>query len=631
MSCVVLDSSKIGIISDLREAYLMELYSIKNTIQEIAGKHEFYSISRDITEKFSDESVSIALVGEYSSGKSTITNALLGTKMLPSFEEPTTAAIVEVVVGPKLSACIMADGQTEEIELADTTNYIVEKHENVEKVIITTPENAFLAQGMKIIDTPGIDSIENTHQDITFGYLPFVDAILLVININKGGITASLRTFLTEKIIDEHDLKKVYILLNWADTKSQREIEMIKGNVLRTIAGIIPEPVIIPLSGKLALEGDIPKSNINELKEALHNILASKKEIVDARLSKFLSEKRQTLIQLLHEKLSIKDFDDSELQEKISDSKKKMAELEEVRQSLGRGKKQLEKNINYEIDRLIRMYCNSMIEAALEDGQKRVNDYAGVITNQMNNMVDREIAQFELPLELNKENDVAHTIKTQINIALSGWRETINTVSPLLTAAILAAFTGPTGIAASELSLETIAIVVARVMKEKNLDVVEEMKKETKDKEQANNQKENGASTDKENDQAPKNESSPNETNKEEASKTKKGLKIAVKTASNLIAKLDLANKGMKYAVHHWKKKEIQELLSDSMKSSIGNTLTDLFRQVDHHLNLNVIQPQKELEKILEDTREERKNQFNKMVEIKKEIEKDMNQLNLLL
>jgi GTPase SAR1 family protein len=613
----------------------MGLISIKKTIQEIAEKHEFFSLSREITEKFSDETISIALVGEFSSGKSTITNALLGRKLLPSFEEPTTAAIVEVVVGQKFNTSIMVDGKKEEIQLSDLNSYIVEKHQNVEKVIITIPETEFLTDGMKIIDTPGIDSIENTHQDITFGYLPFVDAILLVMNINKGGMTDSLRTFLTKKIIDENDLKKVYILLNWSDTKSQKEIEFITEDVRKNVKDIIQEPIIISLSGKRALEKDTEAaSNIMELKEVLNQILSSKKELVDRRLSHFLAQKRQALVQLLNEKLSIKDIDDSALEGKISDSKKRIDEFEEVRNAFVRGKRQLEKNIHNEIDRQLSLHCNAMISASLEGNQDSVNFYAETITNEIKKIVDREITVFNFPIVLNKENGVSSVIKTQIDIEISKWRDSINTVSPIITAVILAAFTGPAGIAMTEVSLETITIVLAKVMKDSKLDLLEELKKEIKGKDEKadNNQSGNVFPTVEKTDETVANQNdSPNENTEEDKGGARGGLKVAARTVANLIAKLDLANKGMKFAVQKMKKEQIQNSLSDSMKGSVGNTLNDLFLQIDNHIKMNVIQPQKEFEKILEDTREERKNLYSKIVEIKKDLEKDINHLNLLL
>ena len=51
---------------------------------------------KKIEEKLSEDRLKIAMIGEFSAGKSTFINALLGKKILKSGLRPTTAAITEI-------------------------------------------------------------------------------------------------------------------------------------------------------------------------------------------------------------------------------------------------------------------------------------------------------------------------------------------------------------------------------------------------------------------------------------------------------------------------------------------------------------------------------------------------------
>ena len=68
-----------------------------NTISEIARKHNYQDISEQMEVLLSTSpSLHLGVLGEFSSGKSSLINAMLGSSVLPAMERPTTANVVEI-------------------------------------------------------------------------------------------------------------------------------------------------------------------------------------------------------------------------------------------------------------------------------------------------------------------------------------------------------------------------------------------------------------------------------------------------------------------------------------------------------------------------------------------------------
>ncbi|EDP73730.1 dynamin family protein, partial [Hydrogenivirga sp. 128-5-R1-1] len=84
----------------------MQCQSLLNSIVEVSHKYGLDDFYNQVKNLKKDLSISIAFLGEFSSGKSSLINALLGKKILPAMDEPTTAAIVEVQSGKELRAFI---------------------------------------------------------------------------------------------------------------------------------------------------------------------------------------------------------------------------------------------------------------------------------------------------------------------------------------------------------------------------------------------------------------------------------------------------------------------------------------------------------------------------------------------
>ena len=165
----------------------------------------------------------IPLVGEFSSGKTTLLNALTDSKKLETATKPTTATIYEIHFGcNKCEAnVVMSDGQTVHVDdLGELKN---DKLSDAQVVTVFDTSKKVPSSTI-LVDTPGLSSPEIKHRQVLVDFLPSADAILLVVDINQQ-VTRSLTEF-----IDMIKLSKrpIYIVLTKSDTKSLPEIEAAK-------------------------------------------------------------------------------------------------------------------------------------------------------------------------------------------------------------------------------------------------------------------------------------------------------------------------------------------------------------------------------------------------------------------
>ncbi|MGB6986796.1 MAG: dynamin family protein, partial [Candidatus Aquilonibacter sp.] len=127
----------------------------------------------------------LAVVGEFSSGKSFLLNALLGKfQLLPVDINPSTATITELEAGDTDEAtAIFEDGRTERIPLDRLNRFIAVGSDDHAPVRVNVKTNSpFLLRGFVVADTPGLASINPAHRRATLQFLPTADAVLYLID-----------------------------------------------------------------------------------------------------------------------------------------------------------------------------------------------------------------------------------------------------------------------------------------------------------------------------------------------------------------------------------------------------------------------------------------------------------------
>ena len=198
------------------DGLLKELGAISDPrlIERIAG-------ARDRLRK---ERLNILVVGEFSRGKSTFINALMGEPILPSKVNPTTATINVLTGGhPRSGTVEYQDGTTMDFELpAEQVNRYLDQF------VTTTNTNADRIRTVRlrvpgrlekllvdIIDTPGVNDMNEAREEVTFSYLRNADAAVLLLDAQQP-LSESERTFLREKVFG-NDVHRVLFVVNKID------------------------------------------------------------------------------------------------------------------------------------------------------------------------------------------------------------------------------------------------------------------------------------------------------------------------------------------------------------------------------------------------------------------------------
>ena len=150
------------------------------------------------SKKLKSESFRVAIVGEFSQGKSTLLNALLGEEIQPVREIPCSGTITVLKYGKqKRVVCRYKDGREEEIPfeqyqekaaisedaaLGDPSNELAKTE--IEEIICYHPDLDICRSGVEILDSPGL----NEHPERTAvvnKLLEEIDAVIFLTNATR--------------------------------------------------------------------------------------------------------------------------------------------------------------------------------------------------------------------------------------------------------------------------------------------------------------------------------------------------------------------------------------------------------------------------------------------------------------
>lgn len=126
----------------------------------------------------------LAVVGEFSSGKSFLLNALLGKfELLATDINPSTATITELEFGGADEAtAFYEDGRSERVPLDSLGKFVTTNEADAPVRVVVKTGSPFLERGFVVADTPGLASINPAHRRATLQFLPGADAVLYLID-----------------------------------------------------------------------------------------------------------------------------------------------------------------------------------------------------------------------------------------------------------------------------------------------------------------------------------------------------------------------------------------------------------------------------------------------------------------
>ena len=149
----------------------------------------------------------VVVVGEFKRGKSTFINALIGEDLLPVDVTPTTATINILAWGKDRSLMVYKkNGQVEEMPLTrqSLARFIMGADfdaEDIDFLKITLPAD-ILKNKVMLVDTPGVDDINQQRVEVTYGFIPRANAVLFLLDATSP-VRRTEKEFLQNTILKE--------------------------------------------------------------------------------------------------------------------------------------------------------------------------------------------------------------------------------------------------------------------------------------------------------------------------------------------------------------------------------------------------------------------------------------------
>lgn len=210
--------------------------------------------------------IEIAVVGEKNRGKSTFLNALLGAKVFPSRRTVCTAAItvLESADNPEIELVWMEEtGRPPEqlpVKSGEDLSEAISRYASVNgtayskdlrETIVRYP-NPYTVDGVRLVDTPGVNDPDHFREEVTYRYLQRASAVLFLLDptqLYSSTDATFLRQHLRQSVGD-----KVIFVINKADQAAPGQMERLVGHLRKQVAEFTNAPLIHPVNSKLSLD-----------------------------------------------------------------------------------------------------------------------------------------------------------------------------------------------------------------------------------------------------------------------------------------------------------------------------------------------------------------------------------------
>lgn len=297
-------------INRLVSENLIFMKSINNV--KVFGKDTFNTIQDEIAkieDAMKNDEVKLSVLGEFSSGKSTLINAILQQEVLSVSDEPTTAVNTYLKYGDvKKAVVIYYDGSEEEVPVDNLEGYLrecVKVKNNVEEVIVYYP-NDVLKEGLVIIDTPGSNVDLEEHDRQREKAIEQSNAAIFVISVQN----LTSKSFLNFLSSNKNKLGKFIFILNKCDTLEEEIDDEPANLVIRATEyvqksiyehGKLEHAKIYPLSAYNLVNGINCSffdnvSNYNNFITSIHEMMHKDKELM--LLFSILKIQKELLVKL---------------------------------------------------------------------------------------------------------------------------------------------------------------------------------------------------------------------------------------------------------------------------------------------------------------------------------------------
>lgn len=293
--------------------------SILLKISEDLGFSDITTRLQTVEEKINEPNCPIVLplVGEFSSGKTSLINALTDSKKLETSTKPTTSTIYEIHFGSEKEFALVIKGEDQYIEIEDLSSLKNSELSNADYVKVFDTSNK-ISNTILLIDTPGLSSSDPRHRQALVSFLPEADGILIVMDINAQ-LTRSTIDFVNTVSLSG---RPIYLILTKCDTKTSTQVN-------DTITYINNEH---QLPFKRIIRTSASIGSIDEMYSLLDDIQKDKSSILEKVFSKRIEALATEIVSRIDTLLNAT-HDEKSIQEEIN---KQRLELSKITRKINR-------------------------------------------------------------------------------------------------------------------------------------------------------------------------------------------------------------------------------------------------------------------------------------------------------
>jgi GTP-binding protein EngB required for normal cell division len=317
-----------------------EIISRFQQLAEVADGVGMVTLARDIRTtripKLEAERFHLVVLGEFNHGKSTFVNALLGVDALPTGITPTTAAINHVVWSPTPTArVVLTTGESRLLDPGQIKEWVTVAGGHAAEVAYVElgHPSELLKNNVVLVDTPGVNDLNDQRAEVTYGYVPRADAVVFLLDAGQA-LKDSERDFLRSRVFEAARDRLIFVL-GKMDMLNPDERTAVLAYVKDGLGQLTHDPVIFPLSARDWAKSHDPASGMPALMTYLERFLArDRAQVILDNAAADAARTAGYLENNLGVRLRAYDLDIGELEERIGQvrvqldvSKRKLDEL----------------------------------------------------------------------------------------------------------------------------------------------------------------------------------------------------------------------------------------------------------------------------------------------------------------
>lgn len=284
------DLTKLKDYTQTRLALAGQLRIVRESLTTL-GREKAERQFGDLMVKLAEDRFTLAVLGQFKRGKSSLMNAIIGSELLSTGVLPTTSAITVLRYGPEERLIINRENSIfpEELPVSSLAEYVTETANpgNIRKVKTACVEVpvSFLRNGIEFVDTPGVGSSISANTATTYDFLSECDAVLFVTSTDTP-MTSTELEFLREIRRYVH---KIFFVINKIDLVADTERDRVLNFVAETISKQTGSESlkIFHLSAKMGLTAKMTgdavlyeRSGLKSLEDNLASFLSMEKSSV---------------------------------------------------------------------------------------------------------------------------------------------------------------------------------------------------------------------------------------------------------------------------------------------------------------------------------------------------------------